>query len=260
MNKWQATVSNPNLEVFSLAIIKKYRHEYKFLISYSEYLRLKSKFVQFMNKDPYADSNSQYHVRSLYFDDLHNNGYYEKLSGVGIRKKYRIRIYNYSNSVIKLERKGKEGQYTQKESELISQDLCNDLIAGKTDSLLIYDSALLSDVYIQMKTLLLKPCVLVDYLRETYIHPIENVRITFDMNLRSGLYAYDLWNANAPSVSVMDPKFMIMEVKFNRFLSPAFSKMLKELNSERMSISKYILCRKFTEKCIWGGIKWITRL
>ena len=67
-----------------------------------------------MNKDPHGDSNSRYHVRSLYFDDIHNSGYYEKLNGVGKRKKYRIRIYNHSNSVIKLERKGKEGQYTQR--------------------------------------------------------------------------------------------------------------------------------------------------
>ena len=201
-----------------------------------------------MNKDPHGDSNSRYHVRSLYFDDIHNSGYYEKLNGVGKRKKYRIRIYNLSNSVIKLERKGKEGQYTQKESELISEDLCNNLLTGNIDSLMNYNSALVSDVYIQMKTLLLKPCVLVDYLRETYIHPIENVRITFDMELRSGLYAYDLWDANAPLLNVMDPKFMIMEVKFNRFLPTVFSNILTELNSERMSISKYLLCRKFTER------------
>ena len=95
-----------------------------------------------------------------------------------------------------------------------------------------YNSALLSDVYIQMKTLLLKPSVLVDYVRETYIYPIENVRITFDMELRSGLYAYDLWDANAPLLNVMDPKFMIMEVKFiDSFL--LFSNILTELNSEK---------------------------
>jgi len=231
-----------------LTTIKKYRHEYKFLINRSEYLRLRNRFIQFMNKDPHGDSNSRYHVRSLYFDDIHNSGYYEKLNGVGKRKKYRIRIYNHSNSVIKLERKGKEGQYTQKESELISEDLCNNLLTGNIDSLMNYNSALLSDVYIQMKTLLLKPSVLVDYVRETYIYPIENVRITFDMELRSGLYAYDLWDANAPLLNVMDPKFMIMEVKFNRFLPTVFSNILTELNSERMSISKYLLCRKFTER------------
>ena len=72
--------------------------------------------------------------------------------------------------------------------------------------------------------------------------------ITFDMELRSGLYAYDLWDANAPLLNVMDPKFMIMEVKFNRFLPTVFSNILTELNSERMSISKYLLCRKFTER------------
>ncbi|NLM11155.1 MAG: polyphosphate polymerase domain-containing protein [Clostridiaceae bacterium] len=204
-----------------------------------------------MSKDPNGDCDNRYHIRSLYFDDIHNNAYYEKLNGIKKRKKYRIRIYNHSNSVIKVERKGKEGQYTQKESELISEDLCNGLISGNTN-LLLTGSPLLSDMYIQMKTLFLKPVVLVDYIREAYIHPVENVRITFDMELKSGLYSTELWNTRTPLLSVLEPNLIIMEVKFNKFLPSIFTTLLSGLNSEQISISKYILCRKFAERCVRG--------
>ena len=57
-----------------------------------------------MKLDPHAE-NGGYLIRSLYFDDYWNSAYEEKESGVLMRKKYRIRIYNYSAESIKLERK-----------------------------------------------------------------------------------------------------------------------------------------------------------
>ena len=107
-------------------------------------------------------------------------------------------------------------------------------------------------MYIQMKTLFLKPVVLVDYIREAYIHPVENVRITFDMELKSGLYSTELWNTRTPLLSVLEPNLIIMEVKFNKFLPSIFTTLLSGLNSEQISISKYILCRKFAERCVRG--------
>ena len=58
-----------------------------------------------MKKDTNADSRGDYHIRSLYFDDYNDSALFEKQSGILKRKKYRIRIYNLSDSVIKLEKK-----------------------------------------------------------------------------------------------------------------------------------------------------------
>ena len=41
---------------------------------------------------------------------------------------------------------------------------------------------------------------IVDYLREAYLHPAEEVRITFDMQLRTGLNSIDLFNPYIPTV------------------------------------------------------------
>ncbi len=68
-----------------------------------------------LKKDPNAKGNG-YMIRSLYFEDYFNNAYAEKESGVLMRKKYRIRIYDCSDRSIKLERKKKFGSYIYKES------------------------------------------------------------------------------------------------------------------------------------------------
>ena len=85
-----------------------FRNEWKYLISTSEKEVLNLRMKPLMKLDPHA-VNGGYLIRSLYFDDYWNSAYEEKESGVLMRKKYRIRIYNYSAESIKLERKKKFG-------------------------------------------------------------------------------------------------------------------------------------------------------
>ena len=56
--------------------LKTFRHEYKFTISYGDYLNLKNKLDKIMIIDR---SSEGYLVRSLYFDSIDNIDYYEKL-------------------------------------------------------------------------------------------------------------------------------------------------------------------------------------
>ncbi len=81
---------------------KKYRHEIKLLLTKAEYLSVRSRLAPIMERDSYALEGGDYFIRSLYFDDSRKSSYWEKLSGVADRKKYRLRIYNCSDSVIKL--------------------------------------------------------------------------------------------------------------------------------------------------------------
>ena len=70
------------------------------------------------------DSNGGEHgysIRSLYFDDADYTAYEEKMVGTAVRKKYRIRIYNYDDNVIKLECKEKQGSYIYKRSAALSR-------------------------------------------------------------------------------------------------------------------------------------------
>lgn len=157
------------------------RHELKYLITPAELTVLRNTLAPLMQ----LDQGHEYLIRSLYFDTINDDALEEKIAGVGNRKKYRIRIYNFSDGVIKLECKSKYGDLISKQSVSIPRELADQLIAGDPEGLQRMRHPLLHDVYREMKTRLLRPVVIVDYVREAYIHPAEEVRITFDKQIRT---------------------------------------------------------------------------
>ena len=163
------------------------RHELKFFISPLQYQVLSRTLKATLNPDPNGDENNQYHIRSLYFDTAYDSALYDKINGTANRDKYRIRIYNFSDQMIRLECKSKFRDLISKRSVRITRDLAEQLISADPTGLESTASGLVSDTFREMRTNLLHPVVIVDYLREAYLHPAEEVRITFDMQLRSGL-------------------------------------------------------------------------
>ena len=101
---------------------KGYRHEYKYLISKADAELLKRRLPYIMERDPHAGPTGQYTIRSLYFDDFRNSAYYDKVDGVNYRAKYRIRFYNYDPSILKLEKKEKNGNLTRKTAQTITKN------------------------------------------------------------------------------------------------------------------------------------------
>ncbi len=224
------------------------RHELKFLINYGEYAHLSRTLDYLLQRDPAGDEYNEYAVRSLYFDTVFDDFLFEKISGVGDRKKYRIRIYNFSDKQIKLECKAKYGDLISKSSLGIPRDLAEQLIAGDTSGLEETGETLLHDVYKEMKTRLLRPVVIVDYVREAYIHPAEEVRITFDKQLHTGLFKTDLFNRYLPTLPALDDNLIVLEVKFNRVLPDYLQSVLSGAFAERLAVSKYVICRRFEGK------------
>ncbi len=223
------------------------RHELKLMINYGEYLHLSRTLDLCMHRDPAGDDKNEYAVRSLYFDTVFDDFLVEKVAGVGDRVKYRIRIYNFSDETIKLERKSKVGDLIAKQSLTIPRGLADQIIGGDATGLETTGEPLLRDVFREMKTRLLRPVVIVDYVREAYTHPAEEVRITFDKKLRSGIYNLDLFNRYVPTAPVLDHELIVLEVKFNRVLPDHIRALLSGAVAKRMAVSKYVLCRRFEE-------------
>ncbi len=223
------------------------RHELKFFINEMQYYVLSGILDQVLQRDPNGDEYNEYHIRSLYFDTVFDTALYDKLDGVPNRDKYRIRIYNFSDRVIKLECKTKVGSLISKRSQTIPRLLCEQLMAGDPTGLETTRSGLLNDVYREMTVNLLRPAVIVDYVREAYLHPAEEVRITFDKQLRTGLKNYDLFDSQIPTVSPFDNNEMILEVKYNQFLPSYIRDILNTYCSGacQSAISKYTWCRRF---------------
>jgi len=223
---------------------QKFRHELKFYINWHVYTYLKSRLFSGLKLDLNAVVDDGYHIRSLYFDDIYQSAYYEKINGVYNRKKYRIRIYNKNDQIIRLEKKIKLGSMTRKDTRIITKEQFYKIINGDLDFLIASDDELFHEFYAESATKLLKPVVIVDYDREAYTLETGNVRVTFDKNLRAGISSYDIFDDKVVTKLIFDEPVMILEVKFDNFL-PAFVKnMIQMCRHDESAISKYVLCRK----------------
>ena len=218
------------------------RHELKFFVSEEQHYLLAHALDRVLHRDPNGDENNEYHIRSLYFDTVFDDALFDKLDGVQNRDKYRIRI--------KMECKTKFGSLISMRSISIPRDLCDQLIAGDPEGLENTRNGLLRDVYREMTVRLLRPKVIVDYVREAYLHDAEEVRITFDKSLHTGLLATDMFDAHLPTISPFDNGEMILEVKYNRVLPPYIRDLICTYcpNAVQSAISKYTWCRRFEEK------------
>ena len=221
----------------------KYRHELKFKISNSAAKVLQQKLSLIMQQDSNAYyTDGSYVIKSLYFDDRESKSYYEKMDGVLYRKKYRIRIYNDDRSFIRLEKKMKHNNYTAKEQMLISEDIYCKILEGKLDEI-EEPKGLLEEFIYDSKTKGLIPSIIVGYHRIAFTYPVSDVRITFDSNIESGLYNYDLFNNEMPTYNLDEKGKQVLEVKFNEVLTLHIANILNDIPSCREAVSKFALCR-----------------
>lgn len=223
------------------------RHELKYIIQNSEYLVLRDRLKTIMPLDNFADPLTRtYHIRSMYFDDIYNTAMWEKMDGIKNRKKWRIRIYNFSDKNIKLEKKEKYDKYTVKQStRMTRQQVDNILIHNNIDFLFPSQMKLYEEIYSEMRVNRLKPVVIVDYQREAYTYPAGNIRITFDRNLHSGNFLRDMFRESMMPVPILDAGMMILEIKYDYYLPPHIRDVLTCCNGLRSAMSKYAMCRMY---------------
>lgn len=227
------------------------RHEHKYLLEYGTYLQIRNVIQKIMKLDEHTIKNEGYHIRSLYFDDVYDSALKEKSSGIQVRKKYRIRVYNYSHEVIKLEIKEKYGDFTNKSSCGISKEEYKKIIDRDIHFLTMDNNIVKEKYYLEIKDKLLKPKVIVDYYREAYVLPYNNIRITFDKNLSAAKPCGDIFTSGLYSKQLPQEYSLIMEIKYNNFLPSHIKGILEMFSLNRLSVSKYLLCRE--ELFNWGS-------
>ena len=130
------------------------RYEFKFLLSQNKANQIENEIKNFMILDENAlnKKNKKYFVRSLYFDTPEYSNFYEKVDGIKIRKKFRIRSYSNNkkdNPNLFLEMKGRKNQKTYKlRTPILSEHLEYLINKNKVMSLMNYyskDNKVVSD-------------------------------------------------------------------------------------------------------------------
>ena len=229
---------------------RSFRHEFKYYINYFEYEILSRRLSNVLQRDQFSDNLGSYHIRSLYFDDIGSTALYEKQSGVLMRKKYRIRIYNLDDSIIKFEKKSRNGQFVSKDSETISKSQYYKILDNNITFLRDSDSGLLNEFYFDIVTSQYSPQVIVDYKREAFVWHHNNVRVTFDKDLSTGLNQKDIFK-DIGVIEVIEEPLMILEIKYDNFLPEFIRNCLQISSSQKFAISKYVICRKYSKMNSW---------
>lgn len=225
-----------------------YRHEIKYFINRRQAAELRLFLRRNMDIDPNADEEGSYWIRSLYFDTIDNKDYYEKIIGHNTRKKIRLRIYDISATALKLEIKNKYNNYIKKETVTISREDGKKLIHGDRSSLLSYNENVTNKIFAFMHQNLYRPTVIIDYVREAYFYPFQNIRVTIDKNLYSSFSSYDLFEENICMTPVFNNDVFILEVKYNHMIPVFLQKVLSNLEIQKSQVSKYCLGRNILGK------------
>ena len=219
------------------------RHEEKYYISRAAYHPLKARLDAALFKDPHiTHTDGKYFIRSLYFDDYCQSGLLDKVEGVETREKFRIRFYDLNDSFIRLEAKQKLGQMTRKRSAVLTRDQVDRLLQGDLWWMYENEQPLVRNFYLKARTRLLRPAVTVDYYREAYV--FQDVRLTFDSDIRSGRYGFELFDSTLSTAPVMPSDRLVLEVKYDEALPFAVKQLIKSVPLARCAISKYALCRE----------------
>jgi len=218
------------------------RREEKYPLDLQYAWRHYAKFAAVLHTDEYSAGGS-YMVRSLYFDTVDDKDFFDKMTEQNIRRKIRLRIYNPKDSFAKLEMKQKENEFQKKRSLSVSKEDAQALIHGEYEVLLNYDSEFALEVYMIMKTEGYRPKCIVEYKRRAFMVPTNDIRLTFDSDIRATESSFELFAENLPLYPVFPPDKVILEVKYNRFMLSYISDLISVVEARKITSSKYCLSR-----------------
>lgn len=207
-----------------------------------DYFILRSRLRGLMKFDPFSDANGKYIIRSLYFDSPGDRALKEKLDGVDVREKFRIRFYNFNTDFIRLEKKSKLHGLNNKRSVNLSLHQAMTIINKDWVEIRKMKHPLIIELYSKMINQQLQPKTIVQYLREAYVYKPGNVRITFDSELKSGLFSTNFFDPNVALISPPDPLTLI-EVKYDQFIPDVIERLLQLGDTHPTAFSKYATCR-----------------
>ncbi len=224
---------------------KGFRYELKYFITDHKRTILTQRLNSLLELDRNVDKDGSYLVKSIYFDDIFNSKFYDKIQGVDRRDKFRIRTYG-EDSPIKLEKKIREGDRIKKRVLNLSKEDYDRIIRNRFDFHLIEGDHLWYEFYFEYRHKFLRPVVLVLYKRIPYIY--KDVRITIDTDIMASPEC-DLFKDNPYCYSITN--MSVLEIKFDNYLPSFIKDVINVSGLQQLSISKYAIARKLINEYKW---------
>ena len=211
------------------------RKEYKYIISYVDYMKIKPLLQHFLLHDKHGDDEG-YPVHSIYLDDLVFSGASDKAFGNEFHRKYRIRYYHNVEDR-KLEIKEKSGDDSMKSSTSISELVFQAILDHDMDVLHDYmNDEVIRRYVLDHKLKYLTPKVIMSYQREAYKDESDNLRITFDHSLCGEMYDEFLTSSD---FRLLSDHLLILEIKYEHYLPKTIQKIIEQIKPNHVAYSKY---------------------
>jgi VTC domain len=162
------------------------RSEHKFIIRHDDKVALLERWKRHLVKDRYMKHDSGSPILSLYYDTRDLMFYREKLDGIALRNKVRLRTYGtrfLAGQATFIEIKQRHGDYIRK----IRQRIANYCDCHRNPERWTFDQPEVQSAFgVLLNRYQLVPSVQVWYLREVYESVVEpGVRVSFDSCLTS---------------------------------------------------------------------------
>jgi hypothetical protein len=228
-------------------IIRRFnRFELKYLISLKEAERLKAALRAYLVPDEHGGNQGRYGVSSLYYDSPGFRCYWEKMAGLRVRRKLRIRLYGTGEVLteetpVYVEIKQRVDRVTQKRRAILSYGdalrLCHDRQMPHHAS---EDRAVLEEILVFVCQYNLRPAGIVRYDRQAFIGTDYDIglRVTFDTSLT--FQTHPLHLHEEPSyLPMLHPGVVVMEVKVNERIPYWLTDMVAAHNLPLTRFSKY---------------------
>ena len=227
-----------------------YRYEFKYILNKKTSDQIEKEAQNFMIYDGHVkkELNNKYFVRSLYFENNFASNFYEKVDGMKIRRKYRLRTYsNFFDPKVPIffEVKGRISERTYKKRINVKNKYLNLFLSQSQNFNLLNlypNNGMIRNFIFDSFRKNLKPRILVDYKRRPYINKFGlYFRLTFDTNLLSSKTNNLFSNDKYSSWLECKAGYTILEVKFDRSIPAWFHRIIQCYNLKRRSISKFVL-------------------
>lgn len=211
------------------------RYEKKFFIDLKQEIKIKNKFKKIFN----LEFDNGYYCYSIYFDDLNYTTLKQKQEG--LTKRHKIRLRTYFSDLAKptnlwnLEIKLKNNSIVKKNKKRFTND-------EVMENLINRNYSFFSKMFAETSRKYYRPVYITYYFREAYLSNIlPHCRLTFDKYIRCFKYNLDILNDyNVNKNYVLDPKIILLELKYSNFLPYFISSFFRYLNLEQVTFSKYV--------------------
>ncbi len=240
---WNLIVSN-----LSHTIRKFDRFELKYLVPIKTAAEFKQSLRAYLVPDDHGDSRGCYYLSSLYYDAPDFRFYWEKMDGINVRRKLRIRHYESrepltADSPVLVEIKQRVNRVTQKRRVLLpyceALRLCDERQVPGHDP---RDAAVIDEITCMLWQYNLRPASIVRYARQALVGTEYDIglRVTFDNDLSYQINHLELHEEQS-GLPLFPAGWMVVEIKVNERLPYWLTELVAVHNLNLVRVSKY--CR-----------------